>query len=66
MEISTQVKPNTLKGELLNMKIGDKISYPIERRNSVRSTISYLKELSETVLFKTEKSNGKIIVERKS
>ena len=63
MEISTQIKP-TLKSTLMGMKIGDTIPFPIKKRGSVRTTISYIKELSD-VAFKTEKRGSEIIVERK-
>lgn len=64
METSTQIK-SSLKSTLMSMEIGDIIPFPIEKRGSVRTTISYIKELSD-VVFKTEKIDGKIIVERKA
>lgn len=64
METSTQIKP-TLKSTLMCMEIGATMTFPLEKRNSVRSTISYMKELSD-IVFKTEKKNGEIIVERKA
>lgn len=63
MENSTQIK-SSLKSTLMSMEVGEIIPFPLERRNSVRSTISYMKELSD-IVFKTEKKDGKIIVERK-
>lgn len=48
----------------MGMKIGDTIPFPIKKRGSVRTTISYIKELSD-VAFKTEKRGSEIIVERK-
>lgn len=64
METSTQIKPS-LKSTLMSMEIGDVLPFPIEKRGSVRTTISYMKELSD-VVFKTEKIDGKIIVKRKA
>lgn len=64
METSTQIKPS-LKSTLMSMEIGDILPFPIEKRGSVRTTISYMKELSD-IVFKTKKLDNEIVVERKS
>lgn len=64
MENSTQIKPS-LKSTLMSMEVGKVINFPIEKRGSVRTTISYMKELSD-IVFKTEKRGNEIVVERKA
>jgi len=54
-----------IKSTLESMRVGDKATFPLNRRKSVRTTASDLKK-DKQMIFETKEENGILNVERKN